>query len=219
MSFGIVEAMPTPDMQELGTANLSLCSNGTFGATVGALNYNNVKAEASLSFNTRFSTPTALGAKIGIGEGIGHQYSPSFSVGVFDAGIRTKHELIEHQNIYFALLGKSERKYLNGRGYIGVFHGNRTMGLERKGVFIGYTQYLFPTMDVSQKCYDKVHVDAVYVTGKSNLSGFSLTGKYWINPKMYVQAGPTWQFQKITLEKKKWSWEKVKWLVTFSIDV
>ena len=225
LSFGVIEAMPTPDMQTLGTANFSVCSSGNIGVTVGAIDYNNFKAEASLGYDTRFSKPTGLGAKIGIGEGLGHEYSPSFNLGVFNAGIRGRHELLEHQNIYFAMLGRSERKHLNGRGYIGVFHGNRTMGLERKGVFIGYTQYLLPALDATQKKYDKISLDAVYVTGKSYLGSFTCTGKYWITPKMYIQAGPTWEFNREFTgplgirEVTKWSFERVKWLVTFSIDV
>lgn len=225
LSFGAIYAMPTPDMQGLGTVNFNYCSNGLLGATVGVFDYSNVKAEAGLVYNTKNTDPIGLTAKIGIGEGVGHEYSPSFNVGVFNAGIKGRHELTQNQNVYYAMVGRSERRYLNGRGYIGVFHGNRTMGLERKGIFFGYSQYLLPVYDQQIRTYDKIALDAVYVTGKSYLGSFSLTGKYFVTKKMYVQFGPTWEFNKEfpdalgLREVTKWSFDRVKWLATFSIDL
>jgi hypothetical protein len=225
LSFAHLSAMPIPNFQPLGTLGLVYNSEGQMCATLGAIDTNHIKAEIGMGYNTKFTTPTGISAKIGVDEGVGHQYSPSFAVGVFDAGIRARHAVLDHSQVYYALLGRSERRYLNGRGYVGVFHGNRVMGLERKGYFVGYTQFLFPTALTPQKSYDKVALDAVYVSGKSALGGFTLTGKYFVKPTMYIQAGPTWEFNREFTgplgirQVSKWSFERVRWVVTFSIDI
>ncbi len=219
LSSASMFALPTPDFQDPGTVNITLSSESAISTTFGAYSENNIKSDVGINFDLGRVKGASLVAKIGTEEGIGNIYTPSFNVGISQAGIRTKHQFLEHQNIFHVMTSKSLRRTLNGRVYVGAFHGNRIMGKDRKGVFVGYTQYLFPTQIDETKKYDKAAVDLVYVSGKSSLGGFTVLGKYYVTPKISIQGGPTWFFNEYTIEKSKWSFEKVHWTVLLSIDL
>ena len=222
--FGLM-AMPFPGFQEVGTANFSLCSSGDIGTTIGVFNEQNIKSEAEIDYNVSRHSSFGLGAKIGFDECTYGQYSPSFAVGTFNAQIRSRHELLSSNNVLYALTSKSYERVIV---HFGVFHGNRTMGLERKGCFIGYTQHLIIQQVDETHRRSKLDLCGEYITGKSFLAGAKVELKYLISERINIKFGQFWQFYKkgepvdptiVVKIPSKWSFDNAKWLLTLSINV
>ena len=212
-----VMAMPTPGFQDVGTANLSFYSSGSIGATIGVLNKNNVKAEIEFDYSLKSPQTFGMAAKVGFDECAFSQYSPSFAVGTFGSDIRSKGELATTPNVLFAVVGKS---FFESRLHAGVFKGNSTMGEERDGAFVGFTQHLLvEKVDETHK-RSRLDLCAEYVTGKSSLAGAKVELKYLISDRYSIKTGPSWSFYKATIpETKKWDLKKMRWLVSFSVNI
>jgi len=216
---GQSEAMPFPDFQDYGTANIGMCSTGNIGATIGSLSYQGFKGEVGIDFNTRNLSKPGLSAKVGFDEGFNNPNVPAINVGVSQAEIKTKGDPIEHQNIFHVMVAKSIKNSMDARAYVGYFIGNKQMGESKDGYFIGYTQYLLPLIVEGKKIYNRVNLDAVYVSGKSDLGSLKLATKYYFSPKVNIQCGPIWDLNKKTSDTSKWALDKITWFVSFSIDV
>ncbi len=216
---GIAFPTPVPDFQSKGTGNLTICSTGNVGVTVGGFSYQNFKSEIGIDFDLSNRDMAYLSAKVGFDENVLFKNSPSFNIGVSGAGIQTKGKPLDHPNIFHAMVGMPMPKQINGRAYIGIFHGNKIMGGNKTGSFLGYTQYLFPKFKGKKVDFNQLALDGVYVTGKSSLAGVTFLAKYYVNSRISIQAGPKWSFNEITKTNSKWSLEKVKWLTILSIDL
>ena len=216
---GTLLGMPTPDFQAKGTANVSICSSGDVGLTVGGFNYESFKSDVGIDFDLSDRNMAYLSAKVGFDEDVLFKHFPSVNIGISNAGIQTKSQPLDHPNILHAVFGMSLPKQINGRAYAGVFHGNRIMGKERTGYFFGYVQNFLPKLKNKILEYHQLVLDSVYVNGKSSLAGTTILAKYYLNPKISIQAGPKWSFNVTTKESSKWSFEKVKWLVILSVDL
>lgn len=209
-------SMPCTEFQKIGTTNFSLNSTGNIGVTIGVLDYENIKAEVGINYFVREGGLIDLGAKIGFEECVYNQYSPSFAVGVFNAGIKTKDEVLSKNNVFYIITSKS---FFLSKVYAGAFHGNKTMGEFQSGSFIGLTQHLIVYNVDETHQRSKLDLTGEYVMGDSKFSGAKVELKYLISPNLSIKAGPIWDFKKMTTETSKWSLQKITWTIGISVDV
>lgn len=209
-------AMPCAEFQDVGTTNLSFCSTGNATVTVGVLEYENIKAEVGVNYYIKEGGLIGLGAKVGFDECVYNEYAPSFAVGVFNAGIKTRNEVVSTQNVFYAITSKS---FFRTKAYAGAFHGNETMGEFQSGAFVGLTQHLI-VYDIDETHQrSKLDLTGEYVGGDSRFAGAKVELKYLISQSLSIKAGPVWDFNKVTLETSKWSLQKATWIIGLSVDV
>ena len=211
-----LSAMPGPCFQDVGTANLSFYSNGTIGATVGVFNEQKIKGEVAFDYSLKNANPFSMAAKIGVDEGLFSPYCPSFCAGIFGADFKTTAEPLVAKNILYVMISKSWEK---SRFDVGYFYGNKNLGINRDGVFVGITQHLWlkKVDDVTQISLLDLHAE--YVFGNSVLSGAKIELSYLISDQFSIKTGPSWNFTKIDPTLSKWNVKNLKWLMSFTMKI
>ncbi|MCE5318689.1 MAG: hypothetical protein LLG04_15160 [Parachlamydia sp.] len=207
----------TTYVQPTGTANLQVYNyftvfnrrgHGSFfapdvGFLVGLFNWKNLSCETGIDYVGGTDDSFFFNGKVGIPEGKICEHAPSFSVGIFNVGTRTR-ENRTNQNIVDVFIGATLPK-ISGQLYVGGFSGSKAMGKVRQGYMISYARSFNHKKDCHGTEYDKWTLVADYASGKNTIGGggFSLT--YYFTPEIFIETGPVWFNDAHINGKWKWS--------------
>jgi hypothetical protein len=215
LSSAWLEAQPTSlfwtncttDVQPTGSANIEVYNYFTVfnrrghgsafppdvGFLVGLFTWKDLSAEAGIDYLGGTDDPLFFNTKIGMPEDKLFHKAPSFSVGIFNIGTRTRTRGRTNQNIANLVLGKSLPKKIGGHLFFGGFGGNRAMGKNRGGFWVGYARpFGRPGKDCHGKEYDRWIFEADYASGKNTIGGGGFALCYYFCPTVYIETGPVW---------------------------
>lgn len=207
----------TTYVQPTGTANLEVYDyfsvfnrrgQGSFfgtdvGFLIGVFTWKNLSCEAGIDYLGGADDPLFFNAKVGMPEGKLFDNAPSFSVGIFNVGTRTR-ENRTNQDIVDVIIGATMPK-IGGQLYVGGYSGSKAMGKVRQGYMISYQRSFNHKKDCRGTEYDKWNFIADYASGKNTIGGGGFSLSYYFNPDIYIETGPVWFNDAHINGKWKWS--------------
>lgn len=165
--------------------------NPDLGFTLGLFEWCDIKAEAGIDYLGGADDPLYFNTKVGIGEDKICEHFPSFSVGIFNIGTRTR-ENRTNQNVVDIVFGKSLPECIGGTLYVGAYAGNRAMGHVREGFMIGYTHSYCPAKHCDGRDYNKWSLNADFASGKNTIGGGGVGVTHYFTPDISILTGPVW---------------------------
>lgn len=165
--------------------------NPDVGFTLGLFEWNDLKAEAGIDYLGGADDPLFFNTKIGIAEGKVCEHFPSFSVGIFDIGTRTK-ENRTNLNVVDVVFGKSLPECIGGTLYIGAYAANKAIGRVRQGFMIGYTRSFCPKKYCDDREYNKWVLNTDFASGKNAIGGGGIGIAHFFTPDISILTGPVW---------------------------
>lgn len=159
------------------------------GITVGVFTYHDLSAEASIDYLGGQDNPVYFSAKVGMKEGKLFEHSPSFSIGIYNAGTSGK----TNQNVVDLVIGKELPEPVGGRIFLAGYTGNSSLGSDRSGFMVGYDHGF---CEIEDKCtkekYHKWVLVADYASGKNAIGGGGVGISYFFNKDIFLTTGPVW---------------------------
>lgn len=165
-------------------------------------------AEAGVDYLGGTDDPLFFNFGIGVGEGKLFTHAPSFKIGIFNVGTRTKGSERTNQNVADFILGKNTAL---GNLYVGGFVGSHAMGRDNVGFMLGYQRWFCPAKSCEGEDYHKWQFCMDYASGKNTIGGISAAMGYYFTPEISLFNGPVW----FNSKKLNGNW---KWSVQLSID-
>lgn len=185
------------------------------GLDVGFLTIGNWEAEFGFDYDGGTDDPLFLNAKIGIKEDKLFKHAPGFSIGMFNAGTRTRGDLRTNQNVLDVVFGKTLPEQIGGgRFFIGFYSGSKALGEDRQGYMVAYTHPFVKAKDCEGKEYHKWLLSADYASGKNFIGGGGVALTYYFTPNITFQTGPV--FFNTARFNGTWKWGT---LVTYNFPV
>lgn len=178
--------------------------NPDVGFSLGLFTWKNLSGEIGVDYLGGSDDPLYFNAKVGMPEDKLFKKAPSFSVGIFDIGTRTKTPQRTNQNIVDLVFGKSLPDCIGGRLFVGVFSGSKAMGKNLAGWMVGYTRPFVHTKDCHGREYDKWSIVVDYASGKNTIGGGGAAVCYYFNPDIYIETGPV--FFNTAKYNGSWKW-------------
>lgn len=177
------------------------------GFELGLYTWNNIKLEAGIDYLGGDDDPLLFNAKIGVEQDKLFCYSPSMALIAFDFGTRHGGPVSErtNYNTIGVIFGRSLPSFIGGNFYAGGFHGNRAMGKNQGGFWVGYERFFCPAKDCCGEEYNKWEFSADYASGKNVIGGGGFSLGYYFTPRIMVQTGPTWFNSAKLLGTWKWA--------------
>ncbi len=174
------------------------------GFSLGIFSWQEWSAEAGIDYLGGTNDPLFFNAKAGIVENKLFSHAPSFSIGIFNVGTRTRTSGRTNQDIVDIVFGKALPKCIGGTFYVSGFKGNRAMGKNRAGFMVGYTIPWHPAKDCHGTEYEKWAFTADYASGKNTIGGGGFALSHYFNPNICIETGPVW-FNSAKINGK-WKW-------------
>ena len=212
--FKYLEATPTSllwtncitDVQETGTGHVDQDNYFTVfnrrghgqafkpdvGLLFGLFTWHDLSAEAGFDYLGGADDPLFFNGKVGMKENKLFNHSPSFSLGIFNAGTRTKTKFRTNQNVVDFILGKSFEKFLIDDIYMACYSGNRALGKVRQGFMIGATKSFCKDKDCEGKEFYRWELMGDWASGKNYIGGGSIAIAYYFTPDISLETGPVW---------------------------
>lgn len=174
------------------------------GFTLGLFTWHDWSCEAGIDYLGGTDDPLFFNAKVGIPENKLFKGAPSFSLGIFNVGTRTR-ENRTNQDIVDVILGADLPGRIGGTLYVGGFSGSRAMGKVRQGYMVAYQRNFCKKTDCHKTEYYKWTFSADYASGKNTIGGGGLALWYYYTPNIYLETGPVWFNDARINGKWKWS--------------
>jgi hypothetical protein len=174
------------------------------GLELGVFSWDYVEVEAGFDFEGGTDDPLLFNAKAAVEEDVLFCGAPSFSISMFDFGTRYHGEDRTNFNILGFVVGKSFSVYQPVTIFTGGFVGNRIMGQNRGGFWVGLQTYFCPAVDCCGVEYHKWELIADYASGKNVLGGGGVGVGYYLNPHVVIETGPT--FFNTRKYNGRWKW-------------
>lgn len=206
-SAGLAEAtpssqivIPSPDSQPFATVHLGIDVRTTlftsaedggrdyptgFGATVGLVETPFFDVEVGVDLREQSDEPWYFNAKLTIKEGVFHEFSPAFAIGMYDAGLDQD---LAGYNISYALIAKTFPIF--GRITLGYYYGSDLLLLDDAGEPSHHG--ILASWDRTLAEVDDRLWLAVDYMGGGNIYGALSFGVAWrFSPNISVLAGYT----------------------------
>lgn len=212
------------DVQETGTGHIDVDTyftifnrrkhgqffNPDIGLLIGLFSVKDLSAEVGFDYFGGADDPLFFNGKIGMKEDKLFKQAPSFSIGIFDLGTRTKTEHRTNQNVFDIILGKSFKNFLIDDLYIGGYSGNKAIGKVRQGFMIGASKSFCKDKDCDGKEFYRWELCGDWASGKNFVGGGGIAMIHYFTPDIYLETGPVW----FNTEKYNGKW---KWSVQIDI--
>lgn len=174
------------------------------GLELGVLSWNYVQVEAGFDFLGGTDDPLLFNVKAAVQEDVLFCGAPSFSFSAFDFGTRYRGDHKTNFNTLGFVVGKTFSVYQPVTIYTGGFVGNRTLGQNRGGFWVGLQTFFCPAVDCCGEEYHKWELVADYASGKNNLGGGGVGIGYYFTPHVLLETGPT--FFNTRKYNGRWKW-------------
>lgn len=170
--------------------------------------------EAGIDYLGGTDDPLFFNAKLAIPENKLAPIAPSFSIGAFNFGTRTRSLGRTNQNVVDIVFGKTLPEWIGGHLFVGAYSGSRALGATRQGWMVGYYQSFCPAVHCDGTKYFKWSVGGDYASGKNAIGGGGVALYHYFTPNVFVQTGPVWF--NTTKYNGSWKWS-VQIFITFPV--
>lgn len=175
------------------------------GLLFGVFTWKDLSAEAGIDCLGGADDPLYFNGKIGMKEGKLFKNAPSFSVGIFNVGTRTRTKNRTNQNVIDLVLGKSFEHFIFDNIYVGGYSGSHALGKVRQGFFVGAVKVLKTASDAEGNKYDQWKLIGDWASGHNILGGGGVALVYNFTPAIDIITGPVWFNTERYNGKWKWS--------------
>jgi hypothetical protein len=177
------------------------------GLSYGLFAYKDIKCEVGVDYFGGLDDPILFNGKLGIEENklFAWKWTPSFSVGIFNVGTRTRGAGRTNLNIVDIAFGHTLPEAMGGRIFIGAYSGSHALGKNRQGFMVAVDRAFCPTTYYDGTEYNKWWLVADYASGKNFIGGGGIGVFYYFTPLINLATGPVWFNDAHLLGKWKWS--------------
>jgi hypothetical protein len=179
--------------------------NPDVGFLVGLFTWHDLSMEAGFDYLGGADNPLFFNGKIGMKEDKLFKHAPSFSLGIFNWGTRTKTKKRTNQNVINFVLGKSFENFLIDNLYVAGYSGNKALGKVRQGFMVGATKSFCKDKYCDGKEYYRWELAGDWASGNNFIGGGGVALIYYFTPDISIETGPVWFNSEKYNGKWKWS--------------
>ncbi len=172
------------------------------GLTVGLFTWHQLNSEVGIDYLGGADNPFFFNGKVGLPENTWGTGSPALSLGIFGVGTSGKTNF----NVVDLVAGTTlPKRFGGGRVFAAAYIGSHTLGRNRAGYMVAYTQGFCSKKDCEGEDYKQWVLVADYASGKNVIGGGGVGITYYFTPRINIITGPTWFNDTHTNGTWKWT--------------